>query len=202
MKQQLRGKELFLVGVTLFSMFFGAGNLIFPPFVGYQAGSVSLPAFLGMALTAVCFPVLGVVAVAKVGGTDRLCSKIHPSFAIVFTILVYLCIGPMLAIPRTASTSYSMFAFLTARFDGMTLVGIPMDWVLRAAFSLVFFIGAYHLAKRPARFKDILGKWMTPVLLLMIVVMFVAGLFCLKDVPAAPQEAYASGAFMKGFVEG
>ena len=61
MKQQLRGKELFLVGVTLFSMFFGAGNLIFPPFVGYQAGSVSLPAFLGMALTAVCFPVLGVV---------------------------------------------------------------------------------------------------------------------------------------------
>ena len=86
MKQQLRGKELFLVGVTLFSMFFGAGNLIFPPFVGYQAGSVSLPAFLGMALTAVCFPVLGVVAVAKVGGTDRLCSKIHPSFAIVFTI--------------------------------------------------------------------------------------------------------------------
>ena len=154
MKQQLRGKELFLVGVTLFSMFFGAGNLIFPPFVGYQAGSVSLPAFLGMALTAVCFPVLGVVAVAKVGGTDRLCSKIHPSFAIVFTILVYLCIGPMLAIPRTASTSYSMFAFLTARFDGMTLVGIPMDWVLRAAFSLVFFIGAYHLAKRPARFKD------------------------------------------------
>ena len=82
MKQQLRGKELFLVGVTLFSMFFGAGNLIFPPFVGYQAGSVSLPAFLGMALTAVCFPVLGVVAVAKVGGTDRLCSKIHPAFAI------------------------------------------------------------------------------------------------------------------------
>lgn len=47
-----------------------------------------------MALTAVCFPVLGVVAVAKVGGTDRLCSKIHPSFAIVFTILVYLCIRP------------------------------------------------------------------------------------------------------------
>lgn len=91
-----------------------------------------------------------------------------------------------------------MFAFLTARFDGMTLVGIPMDWVLRAAFSLVFFIGAYHLAKRPARFKDILGKWMTPVLLLMIVVMFVAGLFCLKDVPAAPQEAYASGAFNEG----
>ena len=202
MKQQLRGKELFLVGVTLFSMFFGAGNLIFPPFVGYQAGAAALPAFLGMALTAVCFPVLGVVAVAKVGGTDKLCSKIHPYFAIVFTILVYLCIGPMLAIPRTASTSYSMFAFLTARLDGMTLAGIPIDWVLRTVFSLAFFAGAYQLAKRPAHFKDVLGKWMTPVLLVMIVVMFAAGLFYLKDVPAAPQQAYADGAFMKGFVEG
>lgn len=202
MKQQLRGKELFLVGVTLFSMFFGAGNLIFPPFVGYQAGAAALPAFLGMALTAVCFPVLGVVAVAKVGGTDKLCSKIHPYFAIVFTILVYLCIGPMLAIPRTASTSYSMFAFLTARLDGMTLAGIPIDWVLRTVFSLAFFAGAYQLAKRPAHFKDVLGKWMTPVLLVMIAVMFAAGLFYLKDAPAAPQQAYADGAFMKGFVEG
>ena len=67
-----------------------------------------------------------------------------------FTILVYLCIGPMLAIPRTASTSYSMFAFLTARLDGMTLAGIPIDWVLRTVFSLAFFAGAYQLAKRPS----------------------------------------------------
>ena len=69
MKQQLRGKELFLVGVTLFSMVFGAGNLIFPPFVGYQAGAAALPAFLGMARPGVGFPGRGVVAVAQVGGT-------------------------------------------------------------------------------------------------------------------------------------
>ncbi len=202
MKQQLRGKELFLVGVTLFSMFFGAGNLIFPPFVGYQAGSSGLPAFLGMALTAVCFPVLGVVAVAKAGGTDKLCEKIHPRFATAFTILVYLCIGPMLAIPRTASTSYSMFSFLTMHLNETTLAGIPIAWVLRAAFSLVFFTDAYHLAKRPARFKDILGKWMTPILLIMIGVMFIGGLFYLRTTPAAPQPVYAQNALLEGFVQG
>ena len=74
--------------------------------------------------------------------------------------------------------------------------------VLRTVFSLAFFAGAYQLAKRPAHFKDVLGKWMTPVLLVMIAVMFAAGLFYLKDAPAAPQQAYADGAFMKGFVEG
>lgn len=202
MKKQLCGKELFLVGITLFSMFFGAGNLIFPPFVGYQAASSGLLAFLGMSLTAVCFPVLGVVAVAKVGGTDKLCEKIHPRFAVVFTIFVYLCIGPMLAIPRTASTSYSMFAFLTARLEGISAAGIPLAWVLRAVFSFVFFAGSYQLAKRPAHFKDILGKWMTPVLLVMIGVMFAAGLLYLRAAPAAPQRAYAQNALMEGFVQG
>lgn len=202
MKQRLRGKELFLVGITLFSMFFGAGNLIFPPFVGYQAGAAGLPAFLGMALTAVCFPVLGVVAVAKMGGTDKLCEKIHPRFATVFTMLVYLCIGPMLAIPRTASTSYSMFSFLTSQLDAASVAGIPMTWVLRAVFSLVFFAGSYQLAKRPARFKDILGRWMTPILLVMIGVMFTAGLLYLRAAPAAPQAAYTQNALMEGFVQG
>ena len=75
--KKLSNKNLALVGVTLFSMFFGAGNLIFPPYVGYSAGVKALPAYLGMLLTAVCFPVLGVVAVAKVGGTDRVFAKVH-----------------------------------------------------------------------------------------------------------------------------
>ena len=163
MKQQLRGKELFLVGVTLFSMFFGAGNLIFPPFVGYQAGAAALPAFLGMALTAVCFPVLGVVAVAKVGGTDKLCSKIHPYFAIVFTILVYLCIGPMLAIPRTAATTYE------------TSVAPLLSGVSPVVFSIVFFLLVFLLCVRETAVVDIVGKVLTPALLAGLLVLIVVG---------------------------
>ena len=97
--QRLRGKNLLLVGFTLFSMFFGAGNLIFPPFLGAQAGTNTWPAMAGFILSAIGFPVLGVIAVAKADGLRRLAGRVHPVFAAVFTLLVYLSIGPGLAIP-------------------------------------------------------------------------------------------------------
>ena len=106
--QKLSGKNLLLVGFTLFSMFFGAGNLIFPPHLGAQAGTSLWPAFAGLAVSAVGLPIAGVVAVARAGGLDKLAGRVHPVFAMVFTILVYLSIGPCLAIPRTASTSFQM----------------------------------------------------------------------------------------------
>lgn len=106
--KKLSGKRQALVGFTLFSMFFGAGNLIFPPGVGAQAGTLTWPAMLGMAFSAVGLPVLGVVAVARSGGLAALGNRVHPLFSRVFTILAYLSIGPCLAIPRTASTSFEM----------------------------------------------------------------------------------------------
>ena len=98
--QKLSGKSLLLVSFTLFSMFFGAGNLIFPPHLGAQAGTSLWPAFAGLAVSAVGLPIAGVVAVARAGGLDKLAGRVHPVFAMVFTILVYLSIGPCLAIPR------------------------------------------------------------------------------------------------------
>ena len=92
-------KSLLLVSFTLFSMFFGAGNLIFPPHLGAQAGTSLWPAFAGLAVSAVGLPIAGVTAVARAGGLDRLAGRVHPVFATVFTILVYLSIGPCLAIP-------------------------------------------------------------------------------------------------------
>lgn len=97
--QKLSGKSLLLVSFTLFSMFFGAGNLIFPPHLGAQAGTSLWPAFAGLAVSAVGLPIAGVVAVARAGGLDKLAGRVHPVFAMVFTILVYLSIGPCLAIP-------------------------------------------------------------------------------------------------------
>ena len=89
-------------------MFFGAGNLIFPPYLGSLAG-VDMPwAMAGFAITAVCFPILGVMTVARSGGLMMLASRVHPQFAFIFTLLIYLSIGPCVAIPRTASTSFEM----------------------------------------------------------------------------------------------
>ena len=83
-------KERCLIGLTLFSMFFGAGNLIFPPFLGALAGDATLPAMSGFAVTAVLFPILGVAAVARSGGLTALGNRVHPAFAFLFTLLIYL----------------------------------------------------------------------------------------------------------------
>lgn len=178
--QRLQGRTLLLVGFTLFSMFFGAGNLIFPPYLGAQAGTHFWLAFAGFVVSAVVLPVLGVVAATRAGGLPQLASRVHPVFAQVFTMLVYLSIGPCLAIPRTASTSFEM---LTPLLGG--------GWTVQAVYSAVFFLAAFLVALRPERLTARLGRVLCPALLALILVLF-AG--CLLY-PVAPQYAPASGAY-------
>ena len=199
--QKLCPRHLLLIGVTLFSMFFGSGNLIFPSYIGYQAGTSAPFAFAGFALSAVVLPVLGVAAVARCGGLDRLCERVHPRFSQVFSIIIYLCIGPMLAIPRTASTSYSMFTFLTDRLHG-SFLGIPVPMLAQVLFSLLFFTAATAAANRPERLKDLLGRHMTPVLLVLILILFAAGLLHPSLPAAAAADGWNRQPFLKGFTEG
>ncbi len=145
--ERLRGKDLLLVGLTLFSMFFGAGNLIFPPYVGAQAGVNTWLAMVGMAVSAVGLPVLGVVAVAKAGGLDVMGDRIHPLFSRVFTVACYLAIGPCLAIPRTASTSFEMAVI---PFAGAQAPLRLFQW----AYTLVFFALALWVALKPEKLTD------------------------------------------------
>ena len=165
-ERRLEGRDLLLVGFTLFSMFFGAGNLIFPPNIAAQAGTQTWPAMLGLALSAVGLPVLGVVAVARSGGLDALGSRVHPAFARVFTIVAYLAIGPCLAIPRTATTSFEM---AVPPFVG---ADAPIG-VYQLVYSLVFFAAALFIALRPEKLTDRLGKIMCPILIALIVITFV-----------------------------
>ena len=202
MKQKLDTASRLLIGVTLFSMFFGAGNLIFPPYLGFEAGQNTIQAFLGFTLTAVVCPVLGVAAVAKAGGLDALCEKVHPKFGLIFSVLIYLCIGPMLAIPRTAGTSYSMFSFLTDLLGEGKVLGINIQILVRAFFSFFFFLGAGCIAKHPEKLRELLGKRMTPVLLVLILVMFAGGIAHISLPNAQAAARYESGALLTGFVDG
>lgn len=191
--KELRGRDLLLVGFTLFSMFFGAGNLIFPPFLGAQAGSSTWLAMPGFAVSAIGLPVLGVVAVAKSGGLQALGSRVHPYFAAVFTLLIYLSIGPGLAIPRTASTSFEM-AVTPFTQTGDTL---------RLAYSVLFFAVAAVLALRPEKLTDRLGKVLSPALITLIVVLFIG---CIAH-PVANNygtvtDTYGSLPIVRGFLDG
>ena len=140
MSNKLRGKSLLLVGFTLFSMFFGAGNLIFPPFLGAEAGQNAWAALAGFAVSAIGLPIAGVIAVARAGSLGVLASRVHPRFALVFTMLIYLSIGPCLAIPRTASTSFQMLAPFIGSEGSHQLL-----------YSAVFFAAAFAVALHPEK---------------------------------------------------
>ena len=195
MKRLSRRVQL-LLGFTLFSMFFGAGNLIFPPGVGAQAGDLTWPAMAGMAVSAVGLPVLGVVAVARSGGLDALGDRVHPLFSKVFTIVAYLAIGPCLAIPRTASTSFEMAVPPFAGPDASLAL-------LQLVYSLVFFALALAVALRPEKLTDRLGKIMCPILLALILVTFIGTLIDpLKGYGAPQSELYAAAPVARGFLDG
>lgn len=192
--EKLSKRKLVLVGLTLFSMFFGAGNLIFPPFLGSLAGTHTWTAMVGFAVTAIGFPVLGVIAVAKSGGFYHLAERVHPKFAFIFTLLNYLSIGPCLAIPRTASTSFEMAV--------VPFLGNDTFPAAQFLYSAVFFAIAFVVALNPDQLTDRLGKILTPCLLVLIVVVF-AG--CMIHPPGSygePAKAYTSDPLIKGFLEG
>ena len=108
MKNNLTKEQFFSVAIMLFGLFFGAGNLIFPPLLGKQAGGATFQSLLAFGITAVVFPILGVVAVAKTKGLSNLASKVDKYFAIVFTTMIYMAIGPGLGIPRAGSLPFEM----------------------------------------------------------------------------------------------
>ena len=109
MTNRLSLRQRILVAGTLFGMFFGAGNLIFPVHLGQQAGSHAIPAMIGFIITAVGIPILGVAAIGNThsDGLQALANKVGKGYGYVFTCLLYLTIGPFFAIPRCATTSFT-----------------------------------------------------------------------------------------------
>lgn len=191
----LSKKDLVLISLMLFSLFFGAGNLIFPPFLGQLAGGATWISMAGFFITAVGFPVLGVVAVAKSGGLHNLAKRVNPLFAGVFTVLIYLSIGPCLGIPRAGSLPFEM---AVAPYLPESISKI---WAL-FIFTLIFFSVAYWLSLTPAKLVDRMGKFLTPILLVLISLIFIASIFRPLGSYGVATEEYVNSPFVKGFLDG
>lgn len=194
-KENLSKKDLLLIGLMLFSLFFGAGNLIFPPFMGEAAGEKTWIVLLGFFVTAVGFPILGVIAVAKSGGLTNLAKRVNPVFATVFTVLIYLSIGPGLGIPRAGSLPFEM---AVAPY-------LPESVSLRLAlflYTLVFFAVAYWLSLSPSKLVDRMGKILTPSLLALILIMVVGSFVKPLGNYEAAVNGYETSSFFKGFLDG
>ena len=187
-------KLVFFTGLMLFSMFFGAGNLIFPPLLGMEAGNQFLPAISGFILTGVLLPFVAVIAViTSQGGMVEIGSRVHPLFGLVFAIIIYLCIGPFYAIPRAATVAYELsWQQMFANDSRLSLI----------LFVAIFFLISLLICLNPKKIVDWLGQILTPLLLITLAILVVRGLFLLEYTGTPATDKYADSPFLTGFIEG
>lgn len=198
MKKNLTFKELIFVASMLFGMFFGAGNLIFPIFMGQLAGHHVWAASAGFLITGVGLPLLGVAAlgVSQKDGLLELSSQIGRKYGVFFTCLLYLTIGPFFAIPRCATVSFTVGIepFIS---DGGKMAGLGI-------FSFVFFAVVLFFSLKPGQILTWIGKILNPLFLILLSIFVIRALFSpagnMSKIEAS--GAYVSGAFSTGLLEG
>ncbi|MGM0876395.1 MAG: branched-chain amino acid transport system II carrier protein [Bacillota bacterium] len=188
--------ELIFISFMLFSMFFGAGNLIFPAFLGRSAGEEVWVSLVGFIITAVGLPILGVITVAKTGSFQALATRVHPLFALIFPLVIYVSIGPGLAIPRAGSIAFEMGL---KPFLPQSMIDKPLMLFL---YTVVFFAITLSLSLQPSKLVDRFGKLLTPLLLVMIAIIFAKSLITPIGSFSKPTDTYKSSPFFQGFLDG
>ena len=198
MKRKLTMKETIVVASTLFGMFFGAGNLIFPVHLGQMAGSNSWPAIIGFCITAVTIPILAVAAIGNTHSDNlmELSSKVSGWYGRLFTAVLYLTIGPFFAIPRCASVSFT---------TGVApIVGESHFRLGQLIFTFIFFAFVMYFSLRPGKITTWIGRVINPLFLLFLgILVFVALIHPGAPMSeVAPVESYQNGALFNGLIEG
>lgn len=197
MNKKMTGKQYVLVASMLFGLFFGAGNLIFPIILGAKAGASLVPALLGMLVTAVGMPLLGIVAlgVSRSSGLMEMSSRITKGYGYFFTCALYLTIGPFFAIPRCAATSFTM---------GIAPLVSGSQTLVQAIFTTLFFAAVLYFALRPSNIMNSVGKYLNPIFLVCLGILVVTAMLSPQDaVSEVPVSgSYADSAFATGFLQG
>ena len=199
--KKLTMRQKILVAGTLFGMFFGAGNLIFPVHLGQLAGRNVIPAIIGFIVTAVGIPIFGVAAIGIThsDGLQTLSSKVGKGYGIFFTCLLYLTIGPLFAIPRCATVSFTTGV-------APMLLDPSKEWLALLIFSAIFFAFVLFFSLRPGKITVWIGKIINPIFLIFLAILVIAALIhpgaSISSV--APTEAYVTktSAFFASFIEG
>lgn len=187
-------KNTFVVGFMLFAIFFGAGNLIFPPKLGFESGVGFWPAILGFVTTGVGLPLLGIlVATRYEGGYKKALEDIHPWISVLLLGAIYLTIGPFFAIPRTAATAFDMAVI---PFIGSS------DPVSLFAFTFVYFAITLWVSLNPTKMVDRIGAILTPVLLVAIIALVVRMASILMSGEYNNTSAGMETPLIVGFIEG
>ncbi|GED20991.1 branched-chain amino acid transport system II carrier protein [Kurthia gibsonii] len=192
--------NILIIGFMLFAMFLGAGNVIFAPIVGQQAGTNTPIAMAGFLITGVGLVLLAIVALNKAGGTvESLANRVSPKFAIVFSILLFLALGPFYVIPRTTSVVYEIA--LRQLF--------PADisqTIFLLIFSIIFIVLTVYLSWETSKLVDRLGKIATPIFTVLLILIVTKSIITPMGSAQPPVQdggyTTSTAAFLKGFTQG
>lgn len=180
--------DILIIGFALFSMFFGAGNLIFPPYIGMASGTGWLTSFLGFVIADIGIILLSINAVARAGSYQNVAGKAGKKFGLSLEFIMMLCLGPILVVPRTAATTFEMsIAPLSGSFNPVI-------------FSIIFFAVTFALTVRPTKVMDIIGKFLTPILLIALV--FLIGKGVISPIGDLKSLSHSDGLFATGITQG
>ena len=185
MTHHLKSRDIIALGFMTFALFVGAGNIIFPPMVGLQAGENVWTAALGFLLTAVGLPVLTVIALARVGGgVDNLSTPIGKKAGVLLATVCYLAVGPLFATPRTATVSFEVgIAPLTGTGVAPLLI-----------YSIVYFLLVIGVSLYPGKLLDTVGNFLAPLKILALVVLSVAAIVWPAGDISVATDAYQNAA--------
>ncbi|KLV06646.1 branched-chain amino acid ABC transporter [Photobacterium aquae] len=183
-------RNIAALGFMTFAMYLGAGNLIFPPFLGFQSGEHFVSGMAGFLLTGVGLPALALVMVALVRGSDNLTAVLPRPLATSFWVMVFVVIGPAFVVPRAITVAYQ---FCLAPFFGD-------DFLL--PFTVIFCLLTIFFALHPGKLIDSLGKCLTPLLVVILAVLVTAALVSPAGEPLVAQGPYVTGALAEGLTQG
>lgn len=196
MKNKLSFSSYIIIGLMLFALFFGAGNLIFPAQLGQNAGSNLWPAIFGFLITGVGLPLLGILAMSfsKSNDLQELASRIHPIYAVFFTSLLYLTIGPFFASPRTGTVAYEV-GIAPFVGEGFQQGGLFI-------FTLFFFGITLLFSLKPNKLVNNIGRILAPGIVILLGILLILAILKPMGAIQPPQEAFLNGPFIQGFLEG
>lgn len=187
-------KVVVFSGFMLFSLFFGAGNLIFPPLLGLESGESFGLAITGFLFTGVLLPFMAVMAISlSDNGLLSIGNKVHNVFGIIFAIIIYLSIGAFYGIPRASSVAYELGIKQIFHVDG---------WLTLLIFSVLFFGVTYFISLNPKKIVDRIGQYLTPILLLVLAVLFIQAFIQFDNISPSAEGDYSEAPFVTGFLEG
>ncbi|MDP0562446.1 MAG: branched-chain amino acid transport system II carrier protein [Candidatus Endonucleobacter sp. (ex Gigantidas childressi)] len=188
----MKNTDIIALGLMTFSLFLGAGNLIFPPMIGQMAGDNTLTAGLGFIIGDIGLTLLALIAISRIGGPDKILQDFPNSIQNLFWTTLFIIIGPAFVLPRASIVTYEI---------GLHPI-LGDSPIAFHSFVFIFLATGMLLTLNPKRIVDTIGKWMTPVLLLLLTTIAVATILSPHSAIEPARGSYINHAFSEGIIQG